>query len=111
MTQILPKVKELVATGQCTPETRPRFTKLKASLEEQLTSLRQLDEEILNGLMSVEGVTDEEIAEKVRTAGDLKGQISATIIKSTYRTLMLVKFHKLVQPLLRLPKLRILGLL
>ncbi|XP_068749238.1 uncharacterized protein [Montipora capricornis] len=79
VTQILPKAKELVATGHCTPETRPRFTKLKASLEEQLTSLRQLDEEILNGLVSVEGVTDEEIAEEVRTAGDLKGEISATI--------------------------------
>ena len=36
-------------------------------------------EEILNGLVSVEGVTDEEIAEEVRTAGDLKGEISATI--------------------------------
>ena len=54
------------------------FTKLKASLEEQLTSLRQLDEEILNGLVNVEGVTDEEIAE-VRTTGDLKGEISLTI--------------------------------
>ena len=41
VTQILPEAKELVATGHCTPgpETRPRFTKLKASLEEQLTSL------------------------------------------------------------------------
>ena len=61
VTQILSEAKELVATGHCTPETPPRFTKLKASLEEQLTSLQQLDEEILNGLVSVEGVTDEEI--------------------------------------------------
>lgn len=79
VTQILPDAKEPVATGQCTPETRPRFTKLKASLEEQLTSLRQLDEEILNCLGSVKGITDEEIGEEVRTAVDLKGEIRATI--------------------------------
>ncbi|XP_068720614.1 uncharacterized protein [Montipora capricornis] len=60
-------------------ETRPRFTKLKASLEEQLTSLRQLDKEIFNGLASLEGVTDEEIAEEVLTAGVLKGESSGTI--------------------------------
>ena len=76
--QVLPQAKELVA-GQCTAETRPRIAQLKASLEEQLTCLRQLDEEILRDLVDEEGVTDGDIAEEVQVAGNLKGDISATI--------------------------------
>ena len=44
--QILPDSKERAA-GECTKETKPRIVQLKASLEEQLTNLRKLDEEIL----------------------------------------------------------------
>ena len=58
---------------------KPRIVQLKASLEEQLTNLRKLDEEILRDLVGVEGVTDEEIADEVRVAGTLKGDINATI--------------------------------
>ena len=76
--QVLPEAKELAA-GQCTAETRPRITQLKASLEEQLTCLRQLDEEILRDLIDVEGVTDEDIAEEAQVAGNLKGDINAPI--------------------------------
>ena len=76
--QVLPQAKELVA-GQYTVETRPRIAQLKASLEEQLTCLRQLDEEILRDLVDEEGVTDGDIAEEVQVAGNLKGDISATI--------------------------------
>lgn len=59
-----------IAAVECTTDTRPRIAHLKASLEKQLTNLRQLDEEILRDLVGVEGVTDEEIAEEVRVAGD-----------------------------------------
>ena len=76
--QVLPEAKQLAA-GQCTSETRPRIAQLKASLEEQLTCLRQLDEEILRDLVDVEGVTDEDIAEEAQVAGNLKGDINATI--------------------------------
>jgi len=45
---------------------------LKASLEEQLESLRTLDAAILSDLVELEGVTDEEIAEEVQIAGKPK---------------------------------------
>ena len=76
--QVLPEAKELAA-GQCTGETRPQIAQLKASLEEQLTCLRQLDKEILRDLVDVEGVTDEDITEEAQVTGNLKGDINATI--------------------------------
>lgn len=42
-------------------------------------TVNQLDEEILNGLGGMKGITDEEIGEEVCTAVDLKGEIRATI--------------------------------
>ena len=68
-----------LAAGQCTAETRLRIARLKASLEEQLTCLRQLDEEILRDLVNVEGVTDEDIAEEAQVAGNLKRNVNTTI--------------------------------
>ena len=72
--QVLPEAKGLAAR-QCTPETRPRIAQLKAILEQQLTCLRQLDQEILKDLVVEEGVTDEDIAEEAQIAGNLKGDI------------------------------------
>ena len=100
--QVLPQAKELVA-GQCTAETRPRIAQLKASLEEQLTCLRQLDEEILRDLVDEEGVTDGDIAEEVQVAGNLKGDISATI--AALAELLKQKPRVLNRNILRVPEL------
>ena len=53
---------------------------LKAMLEKQLNNLWELDEEILRDLLDLEGVTDYEIAQEVRTAGSLKGEIKVVIM-------------------------------
>ena len=100
--QVLPQAKELVA-GQCTAETRPRIAQLKASLEEQLTCLRQLDEEILRDLVDEEGVTDGDIAEEVQVAGNLKGDINATI--AALAELLKQKPRVLNRNILRVPEL------
>lgn len=72
--QVLPEAKGYLE-GQPTEESKFRIAQLKASLEEQLENLRKLDEEILTNLVGVEGVTEEEIADEVQTAGNLKGKI------------------------------------
>ena len=77
VSQVLPEAKGFIKAGESTTETRPRIAQLKASLEEQLESLRMLDAEILSGLVEQEGVTDKEIAEEVHIAGNLKGEINA----------------------------------
>ena len=77
MSQVLPEAKGFIKAGESTTETWPKIAQLKASLEEQLESLRTLDTEILSGLVEQEGVTDKEIAEKVQIAGNLKGEIKA----------------------------------
>ena len=64
---------------ECPAERKPRIAQLKASLEEQLTNLRKLDKELLRDLVGIKGVTDEEIADEVRVAGTLKGDINVTI--------------------------------
>ena len=58
---------------------RPRIAQLKASLKEQLTCLRQVDQEILKDLIQEEGVTDKDIMEEAQVVGNLKGDINATI--------------------------------
>ena len=77
MSQVLPEAKGFIKVGESTTETWPKITQLKASLEEQLESLRTLDAEILSGVLEQEGVTNKEIAEKVQIAGNLKGEIKA----------------------------------
>ena len=77
VSQVLPEAKGFIKVGESTTETRQRIAQLKASLEEQLESLRMLDAEILSGLVEQEGVTNKEIAEEVQIAGNLKGEIKA----------------------------------
>lgn len=76
VSQVLPEAKGYLE-AQPTAESRLRIAQLKAALEEQLENLRKLDEEILRNLVEVEGVTDEDIAEEVQIAGNLKGEIKA----------------------------------
>ena len=75
---------------------RPRNAHFKASLEEQLESLRTLDAQILSGLVEQEGVTDEEIAEEAQIAGNLKGEIKA--ITTTLAKLLKPKSESPVSP-------------
>ena len=96
VSQVLPEAKGLIEAGQSTAETRPRMAQLKASLEEQLESLRTLDAEILSGLVEQEGVTDEDIAEEVQIAGNLKGEIKA--ITTTLAELLTLKPESPVSP-------------
>lgn len=77
MSQVLPEAKGFIKAGESSTEMWPKIAQLKASLEEQLESLRTVDVEILSGLVEQEGVTDKEIAEKVQIAGNLKGEIKA----------------------------------
>ena len=77
VSQVLPEAKGFIEEGESTTEMRPRNAHFKASLEEQLESLRTLDAQILSGLVEQEGVTDEEIAEEAQIAGKLKGEIKA----------------------------------
>ena len=77
MSQVLPEAKGFIKAGESTTETWPKITQLKASLKEQLESLRTLDAEILSGLLEQESVTNKEIEEKVQIAGNLKGEIKA----------------------------------
>lgn len=79
VSQFLPQAKGFIEKGEPTAETRPRMAQLKASLQGQLESLRMLDAEILRGLVEQEGVTDEDIAEEVQIAGNLKREIEAII--------------------------------
>lgn len=74
VSQVLSEAKVFIEKGESTVETRPRIVQLKASLEEQLESLRTLYAAILSDLVELEGVTDEEIAEEVQIAGNLKGR-------------------------------------
>ncbi|XP_015767737.1 PREDICTED: uncharacterized protein LOC107346459 [Acropora digitifera] len=90
-----------IEKGESTVETRPRIVQLKASLEEQLESLRTLDAAILSDLVELEGVTDEEIAEEVQIAGNLKGEIKAII--TTLAELLTPKSESPVSPHQNLP--------
>ena len=56
-----------------TEEQHPKAVQLKGTLEEQQDIVRKLDEEILKLLVEVDEVTDDEIAEEVTEAGDLRG--------------------------------------
>ena len=96
VSQVLPEVKGFIKAGESTTETRPRIAQLKASLEEQLESLRTLDAEILSGLVEHEGITDKEIAEEVQIAGNLKGEITA--ITMTLAELLTPKSESPVSP-------------
>jgi len=62
---------------------RQGITQLKSILEEQLANLRQIKKSILSVLIKVEGVTDEEIADEVKTTEDLKGDMNTTIASLT----------------------------
>ena len=57
-----------------------KAVQLKETLEEQLDSAKKIDEEILNILVQIEGVADEEIAEEIKRAGDIRGEIKALLI-------------------------------
>lgn len=71
------EVKGFIEVGESTSETQPIIAQHKASLEEQLDNFRKLDAEILSSLVEQEGITDDKIAEEVKTAGTLKGEIKA----------------------------------
>ena len=62
-----------------TEEQHPKAVQLKGTLEEQLDIVRKLDEEILKLLVEVDEVTDDEIAEEVTEAGDLRGEGKALV--------------------------------
>lgn len=96
VSQVLPEAKGFIEAGEPTTETRPRIVQIEASLEEQLESLRKLDAEILSGLVEQEGVTDEDIAEEVHIAGNLKGEIKA--ITKTLAELLMPKTESPVSP-------------
>ena len=57
-----------------------KAVQLKETLEEQLDSAKKIDEEILNILVQIECVADEEIAEEIKRAGDIRGEIKALLI-------------------------------
>ena len=78
VSKVLAEAKGLIGTP-CTASTKPRIVQLKAALEEQLANLRKLDEEILQELVGLESATDDEIADEVEAAGNLKGDIRASI--------------------------------
>ena len=101
VSQVLSEAKVFIEKGESTVETRPRIVQLKASLEEQLESLRTLDAAILSDLVELEGVTDEEIAEEVQIAGNLKGEIKAII--TTLAELLTPKSESPVSPHQSLP--------
>ena len=63
--------------------TRLKAVQLKGTLEEQLDSTKKIDEDILNLFVQVEGVTDDEITEEVKLAGDMRGEINALVIMLT----------------------------
>ena len=96
VSQVWPEAKDFIKVGESTTETRPRIAQLKASLEEQLESLRTLDADILSGLVEQEGVTDKEIAEEVQIAGNLKGETKA--IATTLAELLTPKSEDPVSP-------------
>ena len=61
-------------------EKQLKAIQLKGTLEEQLELItKKIDEDILNILVQIEDVTDDEIAEEVQLAGDLRGEIKALI--------------------------------
>ena len=95
LSQVLPEAKVFIEKGESTTETRPRTAQLKASLEEQLESLRMLHKQILSDLVELEGVTDEEIGEEVQIAENL-GEIQ--IIITTLAELLTPKSESPVSP-------------
>ena len=101
VSQVLSEAKVFIEKGESTVETRPRIVQLKASLEEQLESLRKLDAAILSDLVELDGVTDEEIAEEVQIAGNLKGEIKAII--TTLAELLTPKSESPASPHQNLP--------
>ena len=95
VSQVLPEAKVFIEKGESTTETRPRIAQLKASLEEQLESLRMLHKQILSDLVELEGVTAEEIGEEVQIAENL-GEIQ--IIITTLAELLTPKSESPVSP-------------
>ena len=75
--QIIAEAKGLLQ--DYTEEQHPKAVQLKGTIEEQLDIVRKLDEEILKLLVEVDEVTDDEIAEEVTEAGDLRGEGKALV--------------------------------
>ena len=60
-------------------EQRAKTIQLKGTLSELLDITKELDGEILRLLVEIEEVSDEEIAEEIRCAGDLRGEFTALV--------------------------------
>ena len=60
-------------------EQRAKAVQLKSTLSELLDVTKELDDEILRLLVEIEDVSDEEIAEEIRCAGDLRGEFTALV--------------------------------